>query len=167
MDKEIFKHSGESDAFESDPHAEASGTEFGAKVHEFAEQYAKGRAVTPETEHEERIATFLDGLPGELHVEEPVRLPLAVGGQSVMLTGVVDLVHVDDDLVEIVDYKTDTSRRAESEYRKQLSVYYHVVADWFAPKSVSATIFYTGQDEVVEIEPLGLSELRELISQQT
>lgn len=166
MDEGIFEDSGESDTLEFDPHAEASGTEFGTKVHEFAEQYALGRAVTPGTDHEERIATFLDGLPGELYIEEPVQLPLTVGGQSVMLTGVVDLVHVADNHVEIVDYKTDTSRRAENEYRKQLSVYYHVVADWFDPKPVSATILYTGKNEVIEIDPLDLSELRELISRQ-
>ena len=164
MDERIFEESGESDAFEFDPHVEPSGAEFGANVHEFAEEYAEGKAVTPKNEHEERIAAFLDGLPGELYVEESIRLPLEVDGQSVMLTGVADLVHVADNHVEIIDYKTDATRRAEAEYEKQLSVYYHVVAHWFDPKPVSAKIFYTGQNEVIEMKPLELSELRELVS---
>ncbi len=31
----------------------------------------------------------------------------------------------------IIDFKTDRSRSTESEYRKQLSVYYHVATEWF------------------------------------
>lgn len=38
----------------------------------------------------------------------------------VTVTGVVDLVYETDDKVEIVDYKIETTRRAEAEYRKQL-----------------------------------------------
>jgi len=45
---------------------------------------------------------------------------VSVGGQQVTISGIVDLLHVTDDWVEIVDYKTDRGRHAEAEYRKQL-----------------------------------------------
>jgi len=48
----------------------------------------------------------------------------------VTVSGIVDLVHETANRIEIIDYKTDQSRRAESDYRKQLSVYYHVISEW-------------------------------------
>ncbi|MDZ7701655.1 MAG: PD-(D/E)XK nuclease family protein [Halobacteriales archaeon] len=73
----------------------------------------------------------MDSLDGELHAEQPALLPLEVDGATVAISGVVDLVAVSDERVTLVDYKTDRSRRAAEEYRKQVSVYYHVVAAAF------------------------------------
>lgn len=90
-------------------------------------------------------------------------LPLEIDGEQVTVLGIVDLVHETPRRVEIVDYKTDQSRRAESEYRKQLSIYYHVVSECFPGKDVKASIFYTVSGERQDIVPIAISELEELV----
>lgn len=145
---------------------EFRGRDFGSRVHDFAEAYALGEDVSPTTDDypdEGHIAEFLDGLSGDLHVEERAVLPLDVDGEQVTVSGIVDLVHETADRIEIVDYKTDQTRRAESEYRKQLSVYYHVLESCFDGKEISASIFYTTTGERCTIEPLSLQELRDLV----
>ncbi len=65
--------------------------------------------------------------------------------------------------MDIIDFKTDRSRIAESEYRKQLSIYYHVLTEWFPERTVTASIFYTATDQQVEIDPLSKNELSDLV----
>jgi ATP-dependent exoDNAse (exonuclease V) beta subunit len=140
------------------------GTEFGTRVHDFAEAYALGEPTEPGTEADyEHVRTLLDSLDGELLVEEEAYLPLTVDGDRVTVSGVVDLLHVTADSVEIIDYKTDRGRHGEAEYRKQLSVYYHVASDWYKDRNVSVSIFYTADGERVEIEPLTRGELVALV----
>jgi len=161
MDDSVFEQEAddESGAFR--------GAEFGSRVHDFAEAYALGENVSPTTRHyddERNVKEFLDGLTGELHVEERAVLPLTVGDERVTVSGIVDLVHETDDRIEIVDYKTDTNRRGETEYRKQLSVYYHVLTSNHPDKSVTVSIFYTASGERRDVEPLSKSELSQLVS---
>jgi superfamily I DNA/RNA helicase len=141
------------------------GTEFGTRVHEFAEAYALGEDVDPRNDDEAHVARFLDGLDGELLVEEDAYLPLAVDGERVTVSGVVDLVHVTPDRVEIVDYKTDRGRHGEPEYRKQLSVYHHVVREAYPEREVGTSILYTETGTRHAIEPLSLDAIRELITE--
>ncbi|WP_135304887.1 UvrD-helicase domain-containing protein [Haloarcula amylovorans] len=138
------------------------GTEFGTRTHEFAEQYALGEDVTPSNADERNVATLLDSLAGELRLEEDVYLPLTVDGEQVTISGIVDLVHIRDGTVEIIDFKTDLGRHGEGEYRKQLSVYYHVVDEWFDERDVTASLFYTAEGERVGIEPLSRAKLANL-----
>ncbi|MXV61897.1 UvrD-helicase domain-containing protein [Natronorubrum sp. JWXQ-INN-674] len=145
--------------------SDGRGTEFGSRVHEFAEDYVLRTDATPDTDDERHVKAFLDGLPGELRVEERAYLPLEADGKRVTLSGVIDLVHVTDDTAEIVDFKTDLSRHAESEYRIQLSVYYHVLDEWFSDRTVTASLFYTAEDTRVEIDPLSEAELAELATE--
>ncbi|SIS19553.1 UvrD-helicase domain-containing protein [Natronorubrum thiooxidans] len=142
------------------------GQEFGSSVHEFAEQYALGDDVDPRNEDEQNIKELLDSLEGTLRVEEQVYLPLEIDSDQVTVSGVVDLVHVMSDRVEIIDYKTDQGRYAESEYRTQLSVYYHALDAWFEGRDVSASIYYSAMDCRVEIEPLSKEDLAELLEIQ-
>ena len=93
-------------------------TEFGNQVHDFAEAYALGDDVAPSNVDERHVATFPDGLDGELLVEENASLPLEVDGRQVTVSGIVDLLHVTPSTVEIIDYKTDRGRHGEAEYRK-------------------------------------------------
>jgi len=139
------------------------GTDFGSRVHDFAEAYALDEAVSPSNDDERRVQAFLDGLDGDLLVEEEARLPLSVDGEQVTVSGIVDLVHVTPDAVEVVDYKTDTSRHAEAEYRKQLSVYHHVAAATYPDRTVSASILYTNTGDRQEISPLSRSELAAVV----
>jgi len=142
---------------------EGRGREFGSSIHEFAEQYALGDDVDPRNEDERNIKDLLDSLEGTLRAEEQVYLPLESDGDPVTISGVVDLVHVISDQAEIIDYKTDQGRHAESEYRTQLSVYYHALDAWFEGRDVSASIYYSAIDSRVEIEPLSKEDLAELL----
>jgi ATP-dependent exoDNAse (exonuclease V) beta subunit len=158
MDDSVFEDSGEE--MES---ADGRGKGFGSLVHEFAEDYALGEDVTPSNADERRIKEFLDGLNGDLYVEEPAVLPLEVDGERMSISGLVDLVHLTSDRVEIVDYKTDRSRRAEEEYRKQLSIYFQVLSAVYSDRKITARIFYTAEGEREAISPLSLSEIRDII----
>ena len=142
---------------------EGRGQEFGSAVHTFAEQYALGDEVVPRNDDERNIKGLLDSLEGTLRAEEQVYLPLESDGDQVTISGVVDLVNVTSDRAEIIDYKTDQGRHAESEYRTQLSVYYHALDAWFEGRDVSASIYYSARDSRVEIEPLSKEDLTELL----
>lgn len=166
MDDSVFEIAGEDRTSGPEPASSGAGMDFGARVQEFAEAYAKDGDRSPSNDHEARVAAFLDGLSGSLAVEGPVVLPLDVDGKRVTLSGVVDLVCETTDRVFVVDYKTDSSRRAHSEYRKQLSVYYHVLEAWYPEKTVTASIFYTASAELVQIEPLAIEELQNLLRER-
>jgi ATP-dependent exoDNAse (exonuclease V) beta subunit len=139
------------------------GMEFGTQVHDFAEQYCLGEDVSPRNNDERRVQSLIDSLSGKLYPEENVYLPLDTEQGRVTLSGVIDLLHVTPDTVDIIDYKTDRSRHAEPEYRKQLSVYYRVVAEIYPERPVQPKIFYTQSGEEVAIDPLSRSRLSELL----
>jgi ATP-dependent exoDNAse (exonuclease V) beta subunit len=139
------------------------GMEFGTQVHDFAEQYCLGEAVTPQNNDERQVQSLIDSLSGKLYPEENAYLPLNTEQGKVTLSGVIDLLHVTPDTVDIIDYKTDRSRYAEPEYQKQLSVYYHVVADIYPERTIQPKIFYTESGEEIAIDPLSISELSELV----
>ncbi|WP_424015491.1 UvrD-helicase domain-containing protein [Halorubrum xinjiangense] len=165
MDESVFEDAGERTEAGPEPETEPEtrGMDFGSRVHDFAEAYALGDDVTPSNNHERRIVDLLDGLSGEKYVEEPVTLPIDVDGRRVTVSGIADLVHVTGDRVEVIDYKTDSTRRAESEYKKQLSVYYHVLDEWFADKAVETSLFYTSDGTRERIDPHSIEELRALV----
>jgi ATP-dependent exoDNAse (exonuclease V) beta subunit len=161
----------DSDAFAADDDldpesVEFRGRDFGSRVHDFAEAYALGEDVSPtadDTPDEQHIKTLLDSLTGDLHVEERVVLPLDVDGARVTISGIVDLVHETPTEIEIIDYKTDRTKRGHPEYRKQLSAYYHVLSACFPDKNVTASLFYTANGEREAIDPLSQEQLRDLI----
>ncbi|WP_394743079.1 UvrD-helicase domain-containing protein [Natronococcus roseus] len=141
---------------------EGKGKEFGTRVHEFAEQYAEGRDVEPSNDDEQHVKAFLDSLPGTLRAEKNAYLPIDVDDDRVTISGIIDLLHVTDERIDIVDYKTDRGRHAQSEYRKQLSVYYHVVRQLYPGRLINTSAFYTFDGEVVDVDPLTIEELAEL-----
>ena len=143
---------------------EGRGPEYGSRVHDFAERYALGEDVDPRDNDERRVKELLDSFEGKLRPEEDAYLPLVVDGEQVTVRGVVDLVHVTEDGVEIIDYKTDLGRHAENEYRTQLSVYWHVLDEAYPDREVTANLFYTAEGELVEIEPLSKNAIGSLIA---
>lgn len=52
------------------------------------------------------------------------------------IIGIIDHLHLIEDRVEIGDFKTDLDRSAETEYRKQLSINYHVVVGIYSDRGV-------------------------------
>lgn len=141
------------------------GKEFGTQVHDYAEQYVLGDDVAPSNDDEQHVKSLIDSLSGELRAEEDAYLPLETEAGSVTLVGVIDLLQIDDTCLKIIDYKTDRSRRAEPEYRKQLSVYYHVLDAVYPDRAIEPLLFYTESGTKVPIDPLSLGELRELVTE--
>lgn len=78
---------------------------------------------------------------------------------------IIDLLHITTDRVHVIDYKTDLSRVAESEYRKQLSAYYHVLTSVYPHREIRLSVFYTADNELVSIEPLPNAELQRVTEQ--
>jgi len=75
------------------------------------------------------------------------------------------LVHIRPNTVGIIDFKTDLSRHAQGEYRKQLSVYHHVLDEWFPDREVTAEIFYTAEGTRVDVEPFSRADLVEIVAE--
>ncbi|WP_123619205.1 exodeoxyribonuclease V subunit beta [Halorubrum sp. CSM-61] len=143
------------------------GPAFGTRVHDFAEAYVDGEAVTPSNEDERNVRDLLDSLPGELRAEVDAFLPMDLGDDApVTIAGVVDLLAVTDEAVRIVDYKTDLGRHAEGEYRKQLSVYARVVGDVYPDREVTTSVFYTADDDLVELAPISMAEVGGLVRER-
>jgi ATP-dependent helicase/nuclease subunit A len=140
--------------FDEDSRAAGRGTAYGQEVHEFAEAYAEGKPVEPDDADEENVAAFIDTLSGKLDTEVNAYLPVKQNGKEVTISGIIDLLHVREDRVEIVDFKTDRDRSAEAEYRKQLSIYYHVVKEVYPDRDVEITLFYTQAGEQVPLDSL-------------
>jgi len=141
------------------------GPDFGDQVHDFAEAYADGEMVEPQSADEKTVMAFLNALDGAFTTEITAILPFD-GTPQLTLVGIVDLLVETDESVQIIDYKTDLSRQPESEYRKQLSVYYHVASEWYPNKEITASIFYTANDELVEIDPMDRATLRAFASEE-
>ncbi|UIO99779.1 ATP-dependent helicase [Halobaculum sp. CBA1158] len=141
------------------------GTEFGTELHDFAEAYADGAAAEPSNDDQRAVAAFLDGLDGDLRTEVPALLPLP-GEPRVTLAGVIDLVHVTDGRVDVVDYKTDPDRLAHGEYRTQLSAYHHVLASVYPDRTIRLVVYYTAEDEAVAVDPIDLDALRALVPEK-
>ena len=162
MDDNVFA---DDDEIETES-VEFRGRDFGSRVHDFAEAYALGEDVTPttdDTDDEQHVKALLDSLTGKLHVEERAVLPLDVDGERVTISGIVDLVHETPGEIEIIDYKTDRSRRGQPEYRKQLSVYYHVLSECYPAKNITASLFYTATGDREFIDPLSKDQLRDIV----
>jgi len=63
------------------------------------------------------------------------------------------------------DSKTDRGCHAEPEYRKQLSVYYHVVRAVYPDREVSATTLYAETGTLQAIDPLSADARRPLVGE--
>jgi ATP-dependent helicase/nuclease subunit A len=138
---------------------EGRGKEFGQALHDFAEAYALGETVTPDGEEQAQVARLIDSLAGTLSPEQTVLCPLA-GDPRIILTGIIDLLHVSSDRVDIIDYKTDIERHAHEEYRIQISVYWHVLQEAYPDRDIRSAVYYTADDELVAIDPLNKATLR-------
>ncbi len=142
------------------------GKKFGSALHEFAEKITLGEQLEAANEDQKNVKKWLEEIKDryELKVEESCLLPLEVNGRRILLSGKIDLLLYGENEVRIVDYKTDLERGAESEYIKQLSVYYHVLRELEAEKEVKAQLFYTQNEEPEPpIQPLTKKKIKELI----
>lgn len=153
----------ETEKIETEETEQAEGTEYGTKVHEFAEKYVQNKDLEPSNKDEQNVKALIDRLDGELITEEPCILPLQTKNRKVTLRGIIDLLHLTNKEIQIIDYKTDRTKKYQKEYKKQLSVYYKIIEQVFNNKNVSAHIYYTNNKELTKIKPLKQKEIKKII----
>ncbi|PTD94876.1 hypothetical protein C9439_00095 [archaeon SCG-AAA382B04] len=135
------------------------GEELGTQVHRFAELYAKNRDIEPRNRDEENVKEFIDDLSGEKLVEKRCCLPLEIKGRKVVLNGKIDLIHLKENKVEVIDYKTEKSKETKQPYKRQLSLYHQSINEIFEDKKVVPYIFYTKNSEKEDIKPIKKEKL--------
>jgi len=59
--------------------------------------------------------------------------------------------------------RIELTENYRSTYRKQLSIYYHVLSEWYPKKTVTTSLFYTTNGTREEIEPLSIAAVKELV----
>ena len=146
------------DLMEYQQDKEGRGIEFGQEIHNYAERLAIGLEVTDTSQETLRIKKFLDQIKCKKLLPE-TEISIYIGKN--LIRGIIDLLIVYEDKIEIIDYKTDTSMLNHEEYRKQLSVYYHAVKEFYS-KPTAAKIFYVSQNKTETIEPMTKKELENL-----
>ncbi len=135
------------------------GKEFGTMVHNLAERLALGETIKEDIVEIKLIKKFLIELNAK-ELKPEIECALPVG--KALVRGIIDLIALFDDHIEIIDYKTDASRINHEEYIKQISVYYHAVADFYG-LPVKCKIYYVSQNKVIEIDPISKVKLIEII----
>lgn len=108
----------------------------GLKLHSFAERYANGRNVEASTEAEKEVKKFIDSLSGDLRPEVSVKIP---DGDTVY-SGEIDLLHVKDNEVEVIDWKTG---KEKDKHEFQIRRYVEAIQEIYPEKVVKPHLFYT------------------------
>jgi len=139
---------------------EGLGMEYGTKVHRFAELYAEGNDVEPTNKDEKNVKQFIDSLEGKLLTEKNCLLPLDIEGKRILFQGIIDLIHIYKNKVQIIDFKTDRDKSSITEYKKQLSIYYMALREVYPDKEIESYVFYTENGSLSPIEPVKQEEIR-------
>ncbi len=138
---------------------EGLGMEYGIKVHRFAEMYVKGEDIQPTNKDEKNVKQFIDSLEGELLTEMNCLLPLDIENKRILFQGIIDLIHINQNKVQIIDFKTDRDKSSITEYRKQLSIYHMALRGVYPDKEIGSYVFYTEDGNLTQIEPMDVEEI--------
>ena len=121
---------------------------YGNKIHLAAQKLARKSDIKIENEELKRISDFLNSC-GAVEILPEVDFLYPKGND--IIRGTIDLLLIYDDRIEIVDYKTDKSKKYIDKYKKQLSIYRDVIKEVYPDKRITAKIFYTGLNEIMEV----------------
>ncbi len=142
------------------------GMKYGTEVHQMAELIVKGFEVGPEMfgKYPElvKVKATVDRLRSEgaeLYAER--RCGLALNDPDVTISGIIDLLAVFPDRIEVHDWKTDAEGDYQSEYRVQLSIYAHVLMDLYPDRKVTCTIDWLDWADPETFEPEGIEVIKE------
>ncbi len=143
------------------------GMEYGTEIHKLAQIMCLGGKVDESMYPElPEIRKILDDTEdADLRYPE-IECGLPVDGTDVTLRGVIDLLVLYPDHIEIHDYKTDVGDRFESEYIMQLSIYAHA-AEKFYNNPVECYIDYVSQGRVKKIEVLPMESITHRVIEHT
>lgn len=135
------------------------GIEYGNRVHEAAQLMAIGRSPPEDIPETEEIQRILDSVSSaDILTEVDCTLPVG----NVILRGIIDMIAIFPDRVEVHDYKTDMNMKNHSRYEVQVSVYHHAVSAYFQ-RPVECMIDYVSQKESKKANILSLEEISRLI----
>lgn len=149
------------DLMQCKEHGIGKGKDFGKRLHNFAHKIALGSDDEWNDINAQRIRAFIKSLQAkELKPEIDCSLP--VGDH--LIRGVIDLLVIYNDKIEIIDYKSDSDDSNENEYRKQLSIYYHTAHQLHPEMKVTCKLYYVCLDVLKEIEPLSMEYIKSLVN---
>ena len=134
------------------------GMEYGTKIHEAAQVMAANKKPKDDYPELEMIGRILDSVKDSDRLAE-IECTLPV--DKIMIRGIIDLLAVYPDRVEIHDYKTDVDKKYLDNYRIQLSIYYHAVSSYFK-RPTECYIDFVSIGESVKVNPMELGEIQEL-----
>lgn len=129
---------------------EKRGLDFGLRIHNIANRIANGIKVDTELKEAERIEMFIENLKAdELKAEVDFIYPDKKTGKTIR--GTIDLLAFYEDRIEVIDYKTDSSKSNLERYKLQLEIYMNAVKSIYKDKNVSGKIYFVSLDEIVSI----------------
>ena len=133
--------------------ASADAMRFGTAVHECAERMVLGKEVEEEYPQIAVVRAVLDSLEDASEMIPEIECALPFNDLNVTLRGIIDLLVLYPDRVEIHDWKTDRTRDFEGEYMIQLSIYAHAASGHYGLPAVCC-IDYVTLDEQHRFQPL-------------
>ena len=139
--------------------AGGKGMEYGTKVHEAAHLLASGKRPKEKLEEIPEIERILDSVKAS-NVLTEIECTLPIG--NVMIRGIIDMLAVFPDRVEIHDYKTDIDKAYLPKYEVQMSVYALSARSHFG-LPVKCFIDFLSMKETSEIIPLPLDEIEKRV----
>ncbi|MCL2333806.1 MAG: UvrD-helicase domain-containing protein [Candidatus Methanoplasma sp.] len=129
------------------------GREYGTKIHDLAHAMATRHDVNDDHTEIPVIKEIIAAAEAAGMIFPEVECSLPVNEFNVTLKGVIDLLVLKPDAIEIHDYKTDEDRSNEGEYKIQLSVYAYAASEYYG-KPAKCIIDYVSKKRTVEFDPL-------------
>ena len=133
------------------------GMKYGTDVHEEAHLMELGMSPSgrfPESEYIASDVLSRRGMDGFIRSYSEIECTVPIIGGTTVLKGVIDLLLVFEDRIEVHDYKTDETDRFQREYEIQLSAYALAAGGFYRNLPVRCFIDYVSQGRTVEIEPM-------------
>jgi ATP-dependent exoDNAse (exonuclease V) beta subunit (contains helicase and exonuclease domains) len=139
--------------------AGGKGMEYGTKVHEAAHLLASGKRPKEIFDEIPEIERILDSVKtGDILTEIECTLPVG----NVMIRGIIDMLAVFPDRVEIHDYKTDADKSFLPKYEMQLSVYALSAGSYFN-LPVKCFVDFLSLKESIEVTPFTPDEVADKV----
>lgn len=140
------------------------GKEYGNEIHELAHALALGYQVEDERPEIPVIRDILSSVSDADLVLPEEECSLPFNDLNVTLKGIIDLLVVYPDIIEIHDYKTDIDTSYEEEYRIQLSVYAYAASEYFG-KPARCILDYVSLERTIDFEPVPKAYIAERIQE--
>lgn len=159
----------ETSDYSPDNNREGRGKDYGTKVHQQAYMMGRGRKPTEDFEDLKFVQDVLDGIKdAEKSFEIKCVYPVS---DDVVIRGVIDVLAVFPDRIEIHDYKTDNDNQFILQYELQLSIYAMCVQKVFGnDKKIECYIdfvspkYFKPENRKHKVDILPEEKIREIIT---